>query len=94
MVEMPVAASRRTESAEQMELRRRLSTIIDASSALLESPRLDDVVPAVLVVARQVLPADATGLNGLIAFKSAPNGAYAYSFFRNLSILYLVEGVR
>ena len=48
--------------AEQVELRRRLSTIIDASSALLESPRLDDVLPAVLVVARQVLPADATAV--------------------------------
>ena len=48
--------------SEQMELRRRLSTIIDASSALLESPRLDDVVPAVLVVARQVLPADGTAV--------------------------------
>jgi len=43
---------------------------------------------------REFLPADATGLNGLIAFKSAPNGAYAYSVFRTLSILYLVEGVR
>jgi len=56
--ERALAAAR----AEQMELRRRLSTIIDASSALLESPRLDDVVPAVLVVARQVLPADATAV--------------------------------
>jgi len=43
---------------------------------------------------REFFPADATGINSLIAFRNAPNGAYAYSFFRNLSILYLVEGVR
>jgi PAS domain S-box-containing protein len=44
--------------AEHADLRRRLSTIIDASSALLMSPRLEDVLPAILVVAKQVLPAD------------------------------------
>ena len=28
---------------------------------------------------REFSPADATGVNSLIAFHSAPNGAYAYS---------------
>ena len=42
---------------------------------------------------REFFPADATGVNGLIAFRNAPNGAYAYSYFRNLSNLYLVEGL-
>ncbi|MGE3960016.1 MAG: ATP-binding protein [Vicinamibacterales bacterium] len=44
--------------AEQAELRRRLAGIIDASGALLQSPRLDDVLPAILAVSRQVLTAD------------------------------------
>ena len=43
---------------------------------------------------REFLPADATGLNGLISFRNAPNGAYAYSYFRSLSNLFLVEGVK
>ncbi len=43
---------------------------------------------------REFSPADATGINSLISFRNAPNGAYAYSFFRNLSIQYLVEGVK
>jgi PAS domain S-box-containing protein len=56
--ERALAAAR----AEQAELRQRLSTIINASGALLESPRVEDVVPAILLVARQVLPADATAV--------------------------------
>ncbi len=43
---------------------------------------------------REFFPADATGVNGLVAFRNAPNGAYAYSYFRNLSNLYLVEGLK
>ncbi len=43
---------------------------------------------------REFFPADATGVNSLIAFRNAPNGAYAYSYFRNLSSLYLVEGLK
>jgi Tol biopolymer transport system component len=43
---------------------------------------------------REFLPADATGLNGLISFRNASNGAYAYSYFRSLSNLFLVEGVK
>jgi hypothetical protein len=43
---------------------------------------------------REFLPTDATGLNGLISFRNAPNGAYAYSYFRSLSNLFLVEGVK
>ena len=42
----------------------------------------------------EFVPADATGVNGLMSFRSAPNGAYAYSYFRNLSNLYLVEGLK
>jgi PAS domain S-box-containing protein len=45
--------------AEQAELRRRLTTIIDAAGGLLLSPQLDDVLPALIGVAREVLPADA-----------------------------------
>ena len=48
--------------AGQADLRRRLTTIIDASSALLLSPRVDDVLQAILVVAREVLPADAVAV--------------------------------
>ncbi len=44
--------------AEQADLRRRLTTIIDASGALLTSPQIDDVLPALLGVASEVLPAD------------------------------------
>ncbi|HUR33093.1 MAG TPA: PAS domain S-box protein [Vicinamibacterales bacterium] len=44
--------------AEQADLRRRLSAIIESASALLMSPRLDDVIAAILVVSRQVLPSD------------------------------------
>ena len=43
---------------------------------------------------REFFPSDATGINSLIAFHNAPNGAYAYSYFRNLSSLYLVEGLK
>ena len=43
---------------------------------------------------REFVPADATGLNAIQGFRMAPNGAYAYSYYRNLSNLYLVEGVK
>ncbi len=43
---------------------------------------------------RDLLPADATGLNALSGLRVARNGAYAYTYFRLLSNLFLVEGVR
>ena len=44
---------------------------------------------------RDILPADAAGLNSIVVFKVIPDGkAYAYSYFRSLSHLYLVEGLR
>jgi eukaryotic-like serine/threonine-protein kinase len=43
---------------------------------------------------REIVPADAAGINALQAFRIAPNGAYAYSYFRSLSNLFLVEGVK
>ena len=48
--------------AEQADLRRRLTTVIAASGALLLSPRVEDVSPAIVNVARDVLPADAYAL--------------------------------
>ncbi|MEQ1728883.1 MAG: ATP-binding protein [Vicinamibacterales bacterium] len=48
--------------AAQVDLRRRLTTIIDASGHLLMSPRTDDVLPALLLVAREVLPSDAVAV--------------------------------
>ncbi len=63
-----ISDRRRTERAlaevreEQGALRRRLTTIIDASGRLLMSPRTDDVLPALLVVAREVLPSDAVAV--------------------------------
>jgi len=63
-----ITERKRTERAllearsEQADLRRRLTTIIDASGALLTSPRIDDVLPAILVVARQVLTSDGTAI--------------------------------
>ena len=46
--------------AEQGDLQRRLRTIINASGALLTSPRPDDVLSAILGLAREVLAADGT----------------------------------
>jgi eukaryotic-like serine/threonine-protein kinase len=43
---------------------------------------------------RSLVPADAAGLNSLQGIRFARNGAYAYSYFRSLSNLFLVEGVR
>jgi len=43
---------------------------------------------------RDLVPPDAAGVNALQVFRIAPNGAYAYSYFRSLSNLYLVSGVR
>ncbi len=63
-----ISDRRRTERAlaearaEQVDLRRRLTTIIDASGRLLMSPRTDDVLPALLAVAREVLLADAVAV--------------------------------
>jgi class 3 adenylate cyclase/Tol biopolymer transport system component/predicted Ser/Thr protein kinase len=43
---------------------------------------------------RTLVPADATGVNAVVSIRIAPNGAYAYSYYRQLSTLFLVEGVR
>ena len=43
---------------------------------------------------RDLLPADATGVNALQTFHAAPNGAYGYGYYRSLSNLFLVEGIR
>lgn len=48
--------------AEQGDLQRRLRTIINASGALLTSPRPDHVLSAILGLAREVLPADGTAV--------------------------------
>jgi len=43
---------------------------------------------------RELLPVDSTGMNAVNALRVSGNGAYAYSYFRSLSNLYLVEGIR
>jgi Tol biopolymer transport system component len=43
---------------------------------------------------RELMPADVTGINALQAFRMGPNGSYAYSYYRQLSSLFLVEGVK
>ncbi|MFN7916441.1 MAG: PAS domain S-box protein [Vicinamibacterales bacterium] len=48
--------------AQQSDLQRRLTTIINASGALLTSPRTADVLPAIVELARQVVPADAAAV--------------------------------
>ena len=40
------------------------------------------------------MPDDAAGINALQTIRIAPNGAYAYSYYRQLSTLFLVEGVK
>ena len=40
------------------------------------------------------VPADATGINSLFGLRVAPNGAYVYSYYRDLSTLFRVEGIR
>jgi len=43
---------------------------------------------------KDLVPADATGINGLQGLRIGPDGSYAYSYFRNLSSLFLVDGVK
>jgi Tol biopolymer transport system component len=43
---------------------------------------------------RNLAPADSAGVNGLQPFRVAPNGAYAYGYYRSLSNLFLVEGLK
>jgi Tol biopolymer transport system component len=44
---------------------------------------------------RDLLPADAAGLNSIVGVKVTPDGTrYAYSYYRSLSNLYLAEGLR
>ncbi len=40
------------------------------------------------------MPADATGVNSIVTLRFSPSGAYGYSYSRNLSSLFLVEGVK
>jgi Tol biopolymer transport system component len=40
-----------------------------------------------------LIPSDSTGINALHGVRIMPNGAYAYSYFRQLSNLFLVEGL-
>ena len=69
-------------------VRRGNSTKIPASVVLVD-PATGRVAPW-----GDLVPADATGINSLQALRFAPNGAYAYSYFRSLSSLFLVEGVK
>jgi hypothetical protein len=43
---------------------------------------------------RDLAPADITGVNSLFGLRIAANGAYVYSYYRDLSTLFLVEGIR
>ncbi|HKD16945.1 MAG TPA: protein kinase [Thermoanaerobaculia bacterium] len=43
---------------------------------------------------RDFAPADTAGINSLFGLRIAPNGAYVYSYYRDLSTLFLVEGIR
>ena len=58
--------------------------------------RVDRVDPTTGKVedSKELMPADATGINALQGVKIGPNGSYAYSYYRNLGTLYLVEGVK
>ncbi|HEY1251112.1 MAG TPA: protein kinase [Thermoanaerobaculia bacterium] len=69
-------------------LRKGNATIIPAHIVLL------DLAAGKQEPFRDIVPADAAGLNALQVFRFAANGAYAYSYFRSLSNLFLVEGVR
>ena len=52
-----------------------------------------DPVTGRIESSRDLIPSDATGLNALQGVRIASNGAYAYSYYRQLSALFLVEGV-
>jgi Tol biopolymer transport system component len=59
--------------------------------------RLEPVDPATGALSgspRELMPADATGVNSLQSLRLGPNGAYAYNYYRQLSSLFLVEGVK
>jgi hypothetical protein len=43
---------------------------------------------------RDVVPDDATGVNAVNALRVADGGAYAYNYYRILSSLFLVEGLK
>jgi len=42
---------------------------------------------------RDFAPSDTTGINALFGLRLAPNGAYVYSYYRDLSTLFLVAGI-
>jgi Tol biopolymer transport system component len=43
---------------------------------------------------RVLAPADSTGVNSIVSIRIAPNGAYGYSYYRQLSTLFLVDAIR
>jgi hypothetical protein len=43
---------------------------------------------------REIMPADTAGVNSIVSLRFTPSGAYGYSYARNLSSLFLVEGVK
>lgn len=44
---------------------------------------------------REILPADAAGLNSIVGLRIARDGKhYAYSYYRSLSSLYIANGIR
>jgi PAS domain S-box-containing protein len=73
--------------AEQAELHRRLMTIIDASGRLLLSPRIEDVIPAILAVAKEVIATDA------VAVWRVESGTWRIAASRGLSSTFITETV-
>jgi eukaryotic-like serine/threonine-protein kinase len=69
-------------------IRRGSSSRVPASIMLLD-PATGRLEPW-----RDLVPADAAGINALQVFRVASNGAYAYSYSRSLSNLYLVDGLK
>ena len=69
-------------------VRRGNSTKIPANIVLLD-PSTGRATPW-----GDLVPGDATGINALQALRFSRNGAYAYSYFRSLSSLFLVEGLK
>jgi len=73
----------------RLQVRRGSSTTIP-----LHVDLVDPVTGRVEGALKDLVPADATGINGLQGLRIGPDGSYAYSYFRNLSSLFLVEGVK
>ncbi len=71
----------------------RLYVIRGSTTAIPMKVDLVDPATGASTHFRDLVPADATGINALFGLRIAPNGAYVYSYYRNLSTLFLVEGV-